>query len=64
MRSSGGYNPSGKGLAILCEESDGPIVAMKPGPANPGDGLEDKTLASEGVLVCRNNQVEPVTMGR
>jgi hypothetical protein len=48
LEGSGGYNRNGKGLAMRCEESDGPIVAMTPGPVNPGDGLEDKTWIVKG----------------
>ncbi len=44
----------GKGVAMPCEESDGLIVARISGPVNSGDGLEDKTLDSEGVLVYRS----------
>ena len=38
LRVVGGYNVR-KGLAKRCEESDGLIVAVIPGPVNPGDGL-------------------------
>ena len=54
LESSGGYNPCGKGPAMPCERSDGPIVAMKLGPVNPGDGWRIKPWPAKGFLLVQN----------
>ena len=52
MGSVGGLKRELKSRPMRCEGADEPVVVRKPWPVKAGNGLEDKTMATQRLVVA------------